>query len=91
MEQLHAYCGICRAGIYAPRTDDVHCLYRDELPYVGEPICDGCFGLLEPTASDRLDCLKKKYSALYSGQELRKMEELKIRFKTGQISIEKWL
>lgn len=84
---LHAYCIICTSGIYVERTDDIHILYRDFEPLVGQPICDGCFDLLKDKVPNRLDLLKKKYTALYRGQELRKMEE----FAPKKVGLEKWI
>lgn len=82
-----AYCIICSEGIHAEKTDDIHILYRDFEPLVGEPICDGCFELLRDKVPERLDCLKKKYSALYRGQELRLKEE----YIPKKVGLERWM
>lgn len=58
-----AQCMICYGPCIYESVWRVHCLFRDDL-YVGRPICNGCYDILEPLIPDSLDVIRKQSGEL---------------------------
>ena len=73
-----ANCFICTCDIRTEKLDDVHCLWDDE-GWSGRPVCWGCYWLLKMYCPDKLDV------------PVPIKAEIKLRFKSGEIGLEKWM
>lgn len=60
----YSYCMICTDDIYAESTDAIHFIFDDlseKEIWVGRPICEDCYKLLEPIIPEKLDLIGKSH------------------------------
>ena len=61
-EYWQAYCFICLSDVFSFKVDDVHGIFEDE-NLVGRPICKSCYNDLKDKIPEKIDLIKKRFTA----------------------------